>query len=182
MVALLAVVTLMVTGFRTAFGVDSLQPILTSRANLDSSGRSQAARSAVALFAQQPVAGTGVGRARFISSRPDGNVSIGLYAHNEYLQTLVDLGAIGGVLLLGVLAAIVVTLRRGNAYPHRPGVHAGAVAALVAFAVHSGFDFVWHIAVLPLAAGLLTGLAAPATTEGPNQRGPHGPQERKEQQ
>ena len=161
---------------------EQLRTVLASRVNLDSYGRSGAARSAVDLVAEHPLAGTGIGQARFIWSRPDGNVSIALYAHNEYLQTLVDLGAIGAVLLLGLIASIVMTIRRGRRYPHRPGIWAGAVAALVALAVHSGFDFLWHIAVLPLAGGLLIGLAAPATSEEPDQSGPSGPHEAKEQE
>jgi hypothetical protein len=162
-----------------------LRPILASRANLDSSGRSLAARSAVELIAEHPWAGTGIGLARFVWTRPDGNASIARYAHNEYLQTLVDLGAIGAVLLIGLLVSIAVTLVRGRRFPHPPGIWAGAVAALAALAVHSGFDFLWHIAVLPLAAGLLVGLAAPATSEepsgppGPHDSGPPGPHEQR---
>jgi O-Antigen ligase len=157
-----------------------LQPILASRANLDSSGRSLAARSALAQIAEHPWSGTGIGLARFVWTRPDGNASIARYAHNEYLQTLVDLGVIGGILLLALLASIVVTVARGRRHPHPPGIWAGAAAALAALAVHSGFDFLWHIAVLPLAAGLLIGLAAPATSEEPNDSGLGGPHEAKE--
>ena len=119
--------------------------------------------------------GTGIGRSRFLWATGDGNGQIAQYVHNEYLQTLVDLGAIGAGLLLLLLAAIVVLVRRGRGYPHRPGIWAGAAAALVAFAVHSGVDFLWHIAVLPLAAGLFLGLAAPAiggiTARGTTARG-----------
>ena len=177
---LVALAALIVAAPWTPLGGEHLRLALAGRVSLDSYGRSRAARSAVALIAEHPLAGTGVGQARFVWSRPDGNVSIALYAHNEYLQTLVDLGAIGAVLLLGLIASIVVTIRRGRRYPQRPGIWAGAVAALVALAVHSGFDFLWHIAVLPLAAGLLIGLAAPATSEEPDQSGPSGPHEAKE--
>ena len=163
-------------------GGDRLQAVLASRGNLDSYGRTEAARSAVALIAEHPWIGAGIGSARFAWARPDGNVAIAQYAHNEYLQTLVDLGTVGGVLLLGLLAAIVVTLHRGRRSADRSGVWAGAVAAMAALAVHSAFDFLWHIAVLPLAAGLFIGLAAPATSEEPTQRGPTGPPEEEEQQ
>jgi O-antigen ligase len=81
-----------------------------------------------------------------------------LYAHDEYLQTLVELGAIGLALLLALLgAAALVVLRRpdGGGYP---AAAAGAVAALGALAVHSAFDFVWHVPVIPLTAAALLGL------------------------
>jgi hypothetical protein len=129
--------------------------IWESRGNLASSGRSEALTSALDLVARHPWFGVGVGQARFFVTGPGGSDAVALYAHDEYLQTLVDLGVVGAVLLLIVLVTIFRLIRRrGDA------LWAGAIAALTAFAVHSGLDFLWHIAVLPLLAGLLTGLAA----------------------
>jgi len=105
--------------------------------------------------------GTGVGRAAFLWPTRDGNGAVALYAHNEYVQMLVDLGAIGGVLLLALIVAVGAHFYRGRGPGHRPGVRDGAVAGVAAFAVHSAFDFLWHIPVLLLAAGLLIGLAGP---------------------
>jgi O-antigen ligase len=136
-----------------------------SRGNLDSGGRTGALHVALELVARRPVTGTGVGAARFLWATPDGRGAVALYVHDEYLQTLVDLGAVGLVLLLGLAVAIVAYLYRARRYPHPPALRAGALAALAAFAVHSGFDFLWHIAVLPLAAGLFIGLAGPAIRE-----------------
>jgi O-antigen ligase len=147
-------------GLWTLRGGPALHQIAASRGNLDSSGRSGAIQAALHLVAQRPLVGTGIGQARFLWATPDGNGQIALYVHNEYLQTLVDLGAIGAALLLLLFIAIAVTIHRGRAFGHRPGIRAGALAALAAFAVHSGVDFLWHIAVLPLAAGLFIGLAA----------------------
>ncbi|NJC71062.1 hypothetical protein HC031_15275 [Planosporangium thailandense] len=148
-----------------------LKAVLASRGNLDSSGRSGGARAALELAASHPLAGTGIGRSALFWTTPDGTGAVALYAHDEYLQILVDLGAVGLLLLAVLLAAVVVTIRRGRAHAHRPGIRAGAVAALAALAVHSGFDFLWHIAVLPLAAGLFIGLAAAATSEEPTPPG-----------
>jgi 4-amino-4-deoxy-L-arabinose transferase-like glycosyltransferase len=36
---------------------------------------------------------------------------------------------------------------------------AGAVAAAIAFAVHSGFDFLWQVPAIPLTVAALVGLA-----------------------
>ncbi len=158
-------------------GAPYLQKILESRGNLDSSGRSEAWTSAFALIAQNPLTGTGIGQARFFVTGPGGRDAVSLYAHDEYLQTLVDLGAIGAVLLVILFATVALTVgarpseladASGATVRRRRGdVWAGALAALTAFAVHSGLDFLWHIAVLPLLAGLLVGLAATDRSEEP---------------
>jgi hypothetical protein len=139
-----------------------LHEVWAVRGNLDSSGRTGALGAAFQMIAHQPLTGTGVGPARFIWDSADGTGAVALYVHDEYVQTLVDLGAVGAVLLLGLLTAVVGYLYRARRLAHRPGIRAGAIAALAALAVHSGFDFLWHIAVLPLAGGLLIGLAGPA--------------------
>ena len=108
-----------------------------------------------------PVGAAGVEQAGLFWVGADGNGQLARYAHNEYLQTLLDLGLLGCLLLAGVFAACVVTLRRGRP-PAQASLRAGALAGLAALAVHSGFDFLWHIAVLPLAGSLLIGLAGPA--------------------
>src|SRR5262249_8031693 len=136
-----------------------------SRGNLDSGGRTGALHAAFQMAAHQPFTGTGVGAARFVWQTPDGRGALARYVHDEYVQTLVDLGVIGFALLIGLLAAIVAYLYPARRYPHRPGIRAGALAALAAFALHSGFDFLWHIAVLPLAASLFIGLAGPGIKE-----------------
>ncbi len=133
-----------------------LHEVWRSRGNLNSGGRTGALHVAFEMVARQPLTGTGVGLARFLWTTPDGRGAVALYVHNEYVQTLVDLGAIGLVLLLGLAVAIAAYLYQGRRYPHRPGIRAGALAALTAFAVHSGFDFLWHIVI---------GLAGPAIRE-----------------
>jgi O-antigen ligase len=170
--------------------------LLSARISLDSSERSGTAGAAVRLIAHHPWLGTGPGRSRYIWTAPTGQVEIARYAHDEYLQLLVELGAIGLVLLLCVLVAAIVAVRAGrppvSAGPISPGpispdpisagptgaglVRAGAIAALIALAVHSGFDFLWQLAVVPLAVGILIGLAGPAAlgsaVKGPAAKGP----------
>jgi hypothetical protein len=74
--------------------------------------------------------------------------------HNEYLQVAAELGLVGLVLL----AILLVTIKRmlWRACPTgRPGTTwAGVVAAVAAFAVHSGFDFVWHLPAIVLTVAL----------------------------
>jgi hypothetical protein len=164
------------TGAAVALRGHYLDQIWASRGNLDSSGRTGALRAAFEMVAQRPLTGTGMGLARFLWDTPDGAGAVALYVHNEYVQTLVDLGGIGLALLLALVAALVVYLYRGRRYPHRPGIRAGVLAALAAFAVHSGFDFLWHVAVLPLAGAFLIGLAGPAISGEPISPEPEGEQ------
>lgn len=137
----------------------ALRSVLDSRWSLGSYSRGRGTRAALELIGEHPVAGTGVGRAWLFWQAPDGNGQAAQFVHNEYLQTAVDLGAVGVVLLLAVVTAAVITIRRGRTVERLST--ACAVAALAAFVVHSGFDFLWHIAVLPVVAGALLGLAAP---------------------
>ena len=135
-----------------------------TRASLDSPTRTESAQAAWRLVAEHPLAGVGPGRALFTWTIPDGRTVTGRYAHNEYLQVLVELGAIGSILLLLVLAAIAVTLRRGRATAQPATLWCGAVAGLGVLTVHSGLDFLWQLPVIPLTGALLAGLAGPVTT------------------
>jgi O-antigen ligase len=93
-----------------------------------------------------------------------GGSSVYRYTHNEYLQVLAELGAIGGLLLAALLLMIVRGLHR--AWHGRGAVAAGALAATAALAVHAGFDFVWHIPAIPLLVAALVGLASPEIPAG----------------
>ena len=140
-------------------GTDVLRPVLDSRATLGSYGRSMGTRAAIEMFLANPVAGTGVGRSLLMWGTADGHGKVALYVHDEYLQALVDLGVIGAGLLLALLVTLARVVRAGRSQGAGRLLWPGAVAALVALAVHSGFDFLWHIPVLPLLGGLLIGLA-----------------------
>lgn len=142
-----------------ALGPDALRPILDSRATLASSGRSGAFRAAWDLVERRPLTGWGIGNAMPGWIGADGVPAVARYVHNEYLQILVDLGAIGSAALLGLTVAVVATIRRGRGAGERWDLWAGSTAGVIAFAVHSGADFLWHIPVLPFVAAILVGLA-----------------------
>ena len=131
-------------------------PRLTAR----SSDRAQEAAAAWRLVANRPLSGVGSGGATLSWAAPDGRVLVARYAHNEYLQVFVELGAIGLALLCGVLGSIGVTVWRGRSFAPSTEIWAGVAAALAALAVHSGFDFLWHIPVIPLTAAVLVGLVS----------------------
>lgn len=147
----------------TQFGSGIADGLLANRGTFASGGRSGAIGAAFDLIKRSPWTGHGVEQARFYWTNDDfPRGAVARYTHNEYLQLLVDLGAIGLVLLVALLAAIVATVRRGRREAGLPPLWAGAVAALCALAVHSAFDFLWHLAVIPLLGMFLVGLAGPA--------------------
>ncbi|WP_344619736.1 O-antigen ligase family protein [Dactylosporangium salmoneum] len=145
-----------------------LEAVSRRRFTLDSRGRSGALRSALDQAAAHPLLGSGPGQARYFWQDYSGQLVASRWAHNEYLQWLVDLGAVGLVPLAALAVAIVVLLRRGRAGGATPLLWTGAVAALAALAVHSAFDFLWELAVVPLLIGVLIGLAARSHGEEPS--------------
>jgi O-Antigen ligase len=136
--------------------VPHLSSVTGSRVSLESGGRRGATGAALDLLAQRPWIGHGPGMAWYSWADDTGTGYVAQFVHDEYLQLLVDLGAVGGVLLLALIGAAAYAARRAR----RAGpLWIGAVAGLAAFAVHSAFDFLWRPAALPLLAGLLLGVA-----------------------
>ena len=113
------------------------------------------------LFANRPLTGVGPGEATLAWTDPDRGMLVARYVHNEYLQVLVELGAIGLALLGCLLASIGLTVWRGRSSAPSSPVWAGVTAGLVALGIHSGFDFLWHIPAIPLTAAVLVGVASP---------------------
>lgn len=131
--------------------------VLSGRFSLSSTHRVSQHRAALELLAQQPLTGTGPGEAELRWRNQNGQTLVGRFIHNEYLQVTVELGLIGGGLLLVALVATARAVRLGRA---AAGVRwAGVVAALIVVAVHGALDFVWHLPVIPLIAVLLAGTA-----------------------
>ena len=71
-----------------------------------------------------------------------------LNAHNLYLETLADLGPIGLVLLLVVLAAPLVATARARRHPAVPL----AAGAYVSYLAHAAIDWDWQLPAVTLAA------------------------------
>jgi hypothetical protein len=148
--------------FASGGGLGAAQAVLAARANLASPDRTGALHAALRLVAKQPLTGTGPGQADLRWKGPDHGSQLYAYVHNEYLQVAAELGLVGLVLLAILLVAIAWLLWRARPTgPARP-TWAGVVAAAAAFAVHSGFDFVWHLPAIVVTVMLLVGLVAPA--------------------
>ncbi|MDQ4068508.1 MAG: O-antigen ligase family protein, partial [Actinomycetota bacterium] len=144
-----------------AVGTDAVGSIREKRLVLTSSDRARELIAALDVARDHPVAGVGPGRAPLEWTGPDGRPLRARYAHNEYVQVLAELGVVGlGLLLVALSAAARVVVRSGQAVRSRP-IWMGASAGLVALAVGSAFDFLWHVPAVPLVGALLFGLATP---------------------
>jgi O-antigen ligase len=124
-------------------------------------------RDSLRLAASSPAFGHGLGAfhdayPRF--KRGHGKVRVE-HAENDYLETLAEMGAPGLALSLAGLTLLLTAAGRGVATPDRSvsGIGTGAVAALVALAVHSAVDFNLRIpsngALAALAAAAAAGAA-----------------------
>jgi hypothetical protein len=141
----------------------SLHALLDGRFSISSADRAGGTGAALRLLGGHVFAGVGPGLDRLSWNDPDGGgLHVLRYVHDEYLQVGVELGVIGLLLLGTVLVALFRAVRRPPSDPADRVVWAGAVAAAAAVAVHSAFDFVWHLPAIPLLAAALLGLAGRA--------------------
>ena len=141
-------------------------------------GRWQAWDAAVGEFRAHPIAGGGAGSYEAWWARHADISYVTRYAHSLYLQTLGELGLLGGALLLGLVGVVGVTAARrwrGSRGAER-GVLAAAIAMLLAWAVAAGFDWIWELTAVGVVGivllGLLTGPATAGATEDPEPAAP----------
>ena len=138
------------------------QTVAEARANFASPDRTGALHAALRLVAQHLLTGTGPGHAHLRWEGQGHGTQLYAYVHNEYAQVAAELGLVGLVLLVVLLVAIARLLWRARAAGRPGATWAGTAAAAVAFATHSGFDFVWHLPASVLTVTLLVGAALPA--------------------
>jgi len=136
----------------------AVRRILQTRLNLASSARTGEATAALRVIASHPLAGVGPGHALTWIS-PGGAINVDQYVHDEYLQVLTDLGIAGAALVAVLLIAAGLLLWRARTSASDRALWAGVVAAAIAFALHSGFDFLWQVPAIPLTVAALVGLA-----------------------
>jgi O-antigen ligase len=67
-------------------------------------------------------------------------------AHSLYIETLAELGLVGGVFLLAWLTGI--ALSAGRLYGADPATATGLVAVLLVWVVHTGLDWDWEMPAL----------------------------------
>jgi hypothetical protein len=137
--------------------------VARGRLTVSSPDRSKAVDAALRLAGRHPVAGVGPGEVDLTwpSTNPLEPGTLHLrYAHDEYVQVLVESGGVGlTILIAGLLAtgwAVWRHRRDANAV-----AAAGCIAALTALAVHSATDYLWHIALIPLTGAVLVAVVLP---------------------
>jgi hypothetical protein len=130
-----------------------------ARLTLSSPARSGEAGAAMRIIAAHPLTGVGPGHAILRWTSASGTANVDQYVHDEYLQVLTDLGAVGAALAAVLLVAAGRLLWRARATSPDRALWAGAVAAAIAFVLHSGVDFIWQVPVVPLTVAAIVGLA-----------------------
>jgi len=147
---------------------------------LSGAGRYDFWRVAVDSFEEHPVAGTGAGTYQF-SWEKQRAIDLDLHdAHSLYLEAFSELGALGGLLTLGlVLVMLWIGFSAWRAAPHpRREAYAALFAAMLAFAVGAAFDWFWELAGLGaiffLAAGVLVSVRCAQLAPDPSEAGRSG--------
>lgn len=128
-------------------------------------------RGAWALFRENPVWGSGAGsyNVAFEKHRPEHYQLDSKWAHNDYLNTLSDHGAVGFALFFGAVAAVagICRWRAGEAAPTQaaadgwlddPRVRQGIGLGLLAFAFQLFVDFHLKIPALAMTLAVITAM------------------------
>ena len=138
-----------------------IEPILARFAEMGISdeGRLMVWKAAIKAIKDYPLMGTGIGSFRYIYPIYNPGMQMKfLYAHNDYLQLLVETGFAGtlfaGLFLITVLAGILRCYRNGNA----SFLMAGLTSSLLYISVHSLFDFNLHIPSNAVTLSVVLGL------------------------
>lgn len=124
-------------------------------------GRHDFWRVALDAFGENPVLGHGAGTYVFSWTQLR-SIELAVHdAHSLYLEAFAELGAVGGLLVLALIAMPLwfgVSAWRAAPQPQREQ-HAVLLATMLAFAVGGAFDWFWEIAALGaiffLAAGVM---------------------------
>ncbi|MHB8511819.1 MAG: O-antigen ligase family protein [Actinomycetota bacterium] len=128
----------------------------THRFATTSNGRLTLWKNALHVIAKHPVVGTGPGTYA-LHSQLQSTKTYSIHAHNEYLETAQETGLVGLVFVFAAIAVIAIAVPR-----NRDPASDAALAAGVAFLIHSSFDFLWRIPALP---ALVFALAAASLTK-----------------
>jgi len=164
---------LAVAGFAVWIGIE---PVLGRFAEIPAQWEAEQARPQVwrdSLGAVEDfwLTGSGLSSYRYVTAnyRSFSGRLFYSWAHNDYLQLLIELGIPGLLLLLWIIAVVCQRAHRTReeltSHPDLFYIHAGYCAATVVAVLHSFTDFSLHLsanfALLSLILGIVRGLAPP---------------------
>lgn len=140
-------------------------------------GRGEFWRVAIDAFGEEPLQGHGAGTYQF-SWAQDRSIDAPVHnAHSLYLEAFAELGLVGGVLVIALVASLLwfgFGAWRAAAEPERDR-YAVLLAAMLAFAIGAGADWFWEIAALGvvffLAAGVLVSARCAQLARAPRRGG-----------
>jgi O-antigen ligase len=131
---------------------------------LSGAGRSDYYRVAIDAFKEEPLHGIGAGTYQFAWDRHRTIDRPVLDAHSLYLQAFAELGAVGGLVVLALVAGLLWTaFAAWRAAPDsQRDLHAMLFAAMLAFAVGAAIDWFWEIPALGGVFVLIAGVTVAA--------------------
>ena len=141
--------------------LDLQRDITAVRGNAASPARLDGWGAAWDVYADNAVLGAGPGNATYAYVNDQGEQLVTLFVHNEYLQLLAETG-VAGILVLGLGLTYTARALLRQQPRLRDANWLGIAAGAAAVAVHSALDFLWHIPVVPLTAGILLGVVSAA--------------------
>jgi O-antigen ligase len=121
---------------------NTLEKFLTG--NYIGGGRVDYWANSLAIFRDFPVFGTGLGTFKYAYFLYGKEVDWVNHAHNEYVESLADMGLLASLVLFAILAFLAYSLLRmwiARRHPEVKPVVLGVLTALFAAAFHSFFDF-----------------------------------------
>ena len=141
--------------------------------DLSGAGRHDFFRVAIDSFDEEPLLGHGAGTYQF-SWELHRSIELPVHdAHSLYLEAFAELGAVGGLLVLGLVGTLLwcaFSAWRAAPHPQRER-YAALTAAMLAFAAGAALDWFWEIAglgaVFFLAAGVVVAARCTQIAEDP---------------
>jgi hypothetical protein len=128
---------------------------LTDPAN---NGRLPLWEAALDIYRTQPLRGTGAGTYQQYYTRYRMEAAYVTDTHSLYLQSLAELGLVGGGLMALTILAILLGFAGRIRGPDR-GLYAALLAVALAWAIHGAFDWDWQMPAVTLPLFVLAGMA-----------------------